>query len=128
MFAAVGIVSALYSRTKDAQGTRVDIGMLGCQAALMETALARYDVGNIVPDCTGDSHPSLAPFESFRTKDEKIVIAAGNDTLFMLMADTLEILGLALDPRFMTNDLRCKNRPEMVVEIEKALTQKPVNH
>jgi len=128
LFAAVGIVSALYSRTKDAQGTRVDIGMLDCQAALMETALARYDVEGIVPNRTGDSHPSLAPFESFRTKDEKIVIAAGNDTLFMLMADALEIPGLALDPRFMTNDLRCKNRPEMVIEIEKALKQKPVTH
>jgi len=128
LFAAVGIVSALYSRTKDAQGTRVDIGMLDCQAALMETALARYDVEGIVPNRTGDSHPSLAPFESFRTKDEKIVIAAGNDTLFMLMADALEIPGLALDPRFMTNYLRCKNRPEMVIEIEKALKQKPVTH
>jgi CoA:oxalate CoA-transferase len=128
LFAAVGIVSSLYSRTKDAQGTRVDIGMLDCQAALMETALARYDVEGIVPGRTGDSHPSLAPFESFRAKDEKIVIAAGNDTLFMLMADALGAPGLALDPRFMSNDLRCQNRPEMVVEMEKILSQQPVQH
>jgi CoA:oxalate CoA-transferase len=46
----------------------------------------------------------------------------------MLMADALEIPGLALDPRFMTNDLRCKNRPDMVIEIEKALKQQPVNY
>lgn len=128
LFAAVGIVSSLYSRTKDAQGTRVDIGMLDCQAALMETALARYDVEGIVPNRTGDSHPSLAPFESFRAKDEKIVIAAGNDTLFMHLADVLGAPELALDPRFITNDLRCKNRPEMVVEIEKRLSQMPVQH
>jgi CoA:oxalate CoA-transferase len=128
LFAAVGIVSSLYSRTKDAQGTRVDIGMLDCQAALMETALARYDVEGIVPGRTGDCHPSLAPFESFRAKDEKIVIAAGNDTLFMLMADALGAPELALDPRFMSNDLRCQNRPEMVVEMEKILSQQPVHH
>ena len=128
LFAAVGIVSSLYSRTKDAQGTRVDIGMLDCQAALMETALARYDVEGIVPGRTGDCHPSLAPFESFRAKDEKIVIAAGNDTLFMLMADALGAPELALDPRFMSNDLRCQNRPEMVVEMEKILSQQPVQH
>lgn len=128
LFGAVGIVSALYSRTKDAQGTRVDIGMLDCQAALMETALARYDVEKVVPNRTGDSHPSLAPFESFQTKDDKIVIAAGNDNLFMLLADVLENPGLALDPRFLTNDLRCRNRPAMVVEIEKVLQKKPVAH
>jgi CoA:oxalate CoA-transferase len=128
LFAAVGIVSSLYSRTKDAQGTRVDIGMLDCQAALMETALARYDVEGKVPGRTGDCHPSLAPFESFRAKDEKIVIAAGNDTLFMLMADALGAPELALDPRFMSNDLRCQNRPEMVIEMEKILSRQPVQH
>ncbi|MDE0540088.1 MAG: CoA transferase [Rhodospirillales bacterium] len=126
LFAAVGIVASLYSRTKDAQGTRVDIGMLDCQAALMETALARYDVEGIVPNRTGDSHPSLAPFESFRAKDGKIVIAAGNDTLFMLMADAIGAPELALDTRFMTNDLRCRNRPELVVETEKILSKQNV--
>ncbi len=128
LFAAVGIVASLYSRSKDAQGTRVDIGMLDCQAALMETALARYDVEGIVPNRTGDSHPSLAPFESFRAKDGKIVIAAGNDTLFMLMAEAIGAPELALDTRFMTNDLRCRNRPELVVEMERILSAQNVQH
>lgn len=128
LFAVIGIISALYSRTKDAQGTRVDIGMLDCQAALMETALARYDVENKVPNRTGDCHPSLAPFESFMAKDGKIVIAAGNDTLFMLVAEVLGNPGLAMDPRFLTNDLRCQNRPDMVMEMEKLLKQQPVQH
>lgn len=118
LFAAVGIVSSLYKRTHDAQGTRVDIGMLDCQAALMETALARFDVEGIVPTRTGDSHPSLAPFETFAAKDGRFVIAAGNDQLFMLMADALGTPMLALDARFLSNDLRCRNRPEMVAAIE----------
>lgn len=128
LFAAVGIIASIYSRTKDAQGTRVDIGMLDCQAALMETALARYDIEGKVPNRTGDCHPSLAPFESFRAQDGKIVIAAGNDTLFLLMADVLGAPRLAFDPRFITNDLRCQNRPAMVAEMEQILSQKPVQH
>lgn len=128
LFAVIGIVSALYSRTKDAQGTRVDIGMLDCQAALMETALARYSVEDKVPTRTGDCHPSLAPFESFQAKDGKIVIAAGNDTLFMLVAEVLGNPGLAMDPRFLTNDLRCQNRPDMVAEMEKLLKAQPIQH
>ncbi|MCE2029730.1 CaiB/BaiF CoA transferase family protein [Sessilibacter corallicola] len=128
LFAVIGIISALYSRTKDAQGTRVDIGMLDCQAALMETALARYDVENKVPTRTGDCHPSLAPFESFQAKDGKIVIAAGNDTLFMLVAEVLGNPGLAMDPRFLTNDLRCQNRPDMVREMEALLQKQPIQY
>jgi len=128
LFATIGIVSALYKRVQNAQGTRVDIGMLDCQAALMETALARYDVEGKVPGRTGDSHPSLAPFESFAAKDGRIIIAAGNDTLFMLMADVLGSPALALDPLFMSNDLRCSNRPAMIMAIEAITTREPVEY
>jgi CoA:oxalate CoA-transferase len=128
LFGVIGILSALYSRTKDAQGTRVDISMLDCQAALMETALARCDVEGKVPTRTGDSHPSLAPFESFNAKDGKIVIAAGNDQLFMLIAEALESPQLAMNPLFMSNDLRCQNRPAMVQAIEAITKTKPIQY
>ncbi|MBO9399077.1 CoA transferase [Shimia sp. R9_2] len=128
LFGVIGILSALYKRTKNAQGERVDIGMLDCQAALMETALARYDVEGIVPTRTGDCHPSLAPFETFQAEDERFVIAAGNDQLFLLMADALNAPELALDPDFASNDLRVRNRPKMVKAIDAVTSQKPVQH
>lgn len=128
LFAAVGIVSSLYKRTQDAQGMRVDIGMLDCQAALMETALARFDVDGKVPTRTGDSHPSLAPFETFGAKDGRFVIAAGNDQLFMLLAEALGEPKLALDSRFLTNDLRCRNRPAMVAAIEAITSGEVIAH
>ncbi|WP_428929612.1 CaiB/BaiF CoA transferase family protein [Marinibacterium sp. SX1] len=128
LFACIGIVSALFRRTQDAQGRRVDIGMLDCQAALMETALARCDVEEKTPTRTGDSHPSLAPFESFEAADGRLVIAAGNDALFLLMADALKRPQLASDPRFLTNDLRCRNRAEMVTAIEDVTRTAPVAH
>ncbi len=127
LFAAVGIIASLYKRTRDAQGTRVDIGMLDCQAALMETALARYDVEGKVPTRTGDCHPSLAPFETFSAADGRFVIAAGNDQLFMLMADALGAPQLALDPKFISNDLRCQNRPAMVEAIEAITRTAPMD-
>ncbi len=126
LFGVIGIISALYSRTKDAQGTRVDIGMLDCQAALMETALARYDVEGKVPNRTGDCHPSLAPFESFKAKDGKVVIAAGNDQLFLLMVDALGAPELASHQLLLSNDLRCQNRPEMVRLIEEITSKREV--
>lgn len=128
LFAAIGIISSLYKRTRDAQGTRVDIAMLDCQAALMETALARYDVEGKVPTRTGDSHPSLAPFETFAAQDGRFVIAAGNDQLFMLMADALDAPQLALDLQFISNDLRCRNRPALVQAIEAITRTAPIAH
>jgi CoA:oxalate CoA-transferase len=128
LFGVIGILASLHSRNKDAQGTRVDIGMLDCQAALMETALARYDIEDKVPNRTGDSHPSLAPFESFNAEDGKIVIAAGNDQLFMLAAEALNSPELAMNPLFLSNDLRCQNRPAMVKAIEAITKTQPIQH
>ncbi|MDG1415226.1 MAG: CoA transferase, partial [Alphaproteobacteria bacterium] len=128
LFGVIGILSALYKRTKNAQGERVDIGMLDCQAALMETALARFDVEGKVPTRTGDCHPSLAPFETFQAKDERFVIAAGNDQLFLLMADALGAPELAMDPDFSSNDLRVRNRPKMVAAIDAVTSKKPVQY
>ena len=128
LFATIGILGQLYKRNQNAQGGRVDIDMLDCQAALMETAFARYDAEGKVPTRTGDSHPSLAPFESFAAKDARIIIAAGNDTLFTLMADAIGAPDMTLDPLLATNDLRCRNRPHMVKVIEAVTRTKPVEH
>jgi CoA:oxalate CoA-transferase len=105
----------------------VDISMLDCQAALMETAFARFDVEGKVPSRFGDAHPSLAPFESFAAKDDRFIIAAGNDQLFLLMADAFGVPEVALDSRFLTNDLRVQNRPAMIEAIERVTRTAPVN-
>jgi CoA:oxalate CoA-transferase len=126
LFAVIGILAGLYKRSRDAQGTHVDIAMLDCQAALMETAFARFDVEKAVPTRTGDAHPSLAPFESFAAQDGRFIIAAGNDQLFLLMADALGVAEMALDPLFLTNDLRVQNRPVMIEAIERVTRSAPV--
>jgi CoA:oxalate CoA-transferase len=128
LFAAIGIVAALYRRTRDGLGTRVDVAMLDCQAALMGTALARYDIDKVAPDRTGDLHPSLAPFETFAASDGRFVIAAGNDTLFLLMADALGTPGMALDPRFLTNDSRVQHREALCEAINAVTRTRPVQH
>ena len=43
-------------------------------------------------------------------------------------ADALGAPELALDPRFITNDLRCRNRPDMVAAIEALTGTEPVEH
>ena len=127
LFAVTGILAGLYKRSRDAQGTHVDIAMLDCQAALMETAFARFDVEAKVPTRTGDTHPSLAPFESFAAQDGRTVIAAGNDQLFLLMADAFGVPEMAFDPLFITNDLRVQNRSAMTEAIERITRAAPVS-
>jgi CoA:oxalate CoA-transferase len=46
----------------------------------------------------------------------------------MLLVDALGAPELIRDPRFMTNELRCRNRAAMIAAIEALTAQEPVEH
>jgi CoA:oxalate CoA-transferase len=124
LYAALGIVSALYDRKSTGEGMKVDISMLDCQVAFLENAVARYVATGVVPGPLGSRHPSIAPFAVFSTKDGHIVIAAGTNGLFARLAEALGKPQLASDPRFLTNHDRVENALALQDEIEAALAAK----
>jgi CoA:oxalate CoA-transferase len=121
LYAALGIVSALYDRKATGKGMKVDISMLDCQVAFLENAIARYGATGVVPGPLGARHPSIAPFAVYATKDGHIVIAAGNNELFARVADLIGKPELARDPRFLTNHDRVEHALVLQDEIERAL-------
>tara|TARA_Y100001970_G_scaffold260319_1_gene342256 strand:- start:2167 stop:3309 length:1143 start_codon:yes stop_codon:yes gene_type:complete len=124
LFTAIGINAALYDRQKTGKGTFIDVSMLDCQIAILENAIARYLSKNEIPEPMGSRHPSIAPFEAFKTKDSYIIIAAGNDKLFSKLCDVLMIPNIANDQRFNTNSLRCENMEQLKKIFEKQLSLK----
>ncbi|RMF14344.1 MAG: CoA transferase [Alphaproteobacteria bacterium] len=128
LFAVAGIEAALVARERDGRGRLVDIAMLDGQIAILENAIARYAASGQSPGPLGARHPSIAPFAAFRAADGYLVIAAGNDTLFRKLAETLDRPEIARDPRFASNDLRCRNIAPLTAEIEAALACRPVTH
>ena len=109
LFTAIGINAALYDRQKTGKGTFIDVSMLDCQIAILENAISRYLSKKEIPEPMGSRHPSIAPFEAFKTKDSYIIIAAGNDKLFAKLCDVLKIPDIANDKKFESNSLRCEN-------------------
>ena len=124
LFTTIGINAALYDREKTGKGTFIDVSMLDCQIAILENAIARYLSKNEIPKPMGSRHPSIAPFEAFKTKDSYIIIAAGNDKLFEKLCNVLEISELINDQKFNTNSSRSKNISELKVIIENKLSSK----
>ena len=57
--------------------------MFDCQLALLENAIMRYTVEGEIPGPLGARHPTITPFQAFKTEDGAIIIAAGNDSLFV---------------------------------------------
>ena len=127
LFTAIGINAALYDRQKTGKGMFIDVSMLDCQIAILENAIARYLAKNEIPKPMGSRHPSIAPFEAFKTKDSHIIIAAGNEKLFETLCSVLNISKISSDIRFNTNSLRSKNMEELKKILENKLLEKNTN-
>jgi len=122
LFTAVGINAALYERTDTGTGQKIDVAMLDSQIAILENAIARYQATGEVPGPLGARHPSITPFEAFRTRDGHVVIAAGNDRLFAALCRALGRADLLARDEFLTNELRTRHHDALQTALEEALT------
>jgi len=109
LFTANGIMAALYQRESTGEGQKIDVAMLDCQVAILENALARYQVAGVPPQPLGNRHPTITPFQAYKTADDYIVVAVGNDNLWRAFTTAVERPELSTDERFATNHARTEN-------------------
>ncbi|MFC4076661.1 CaiB/BaiF CoA transferase family protein [Salinithrix halophila] len=113
LFTVIGILAAVHRRNGSGKGQKVDVAMLDCQVAILENAIARYAVSGESPKPTGNRHPSITPFAVFKSSDEYIVVAAGNDHLWRKLCCILDREEWMEDPRFKTNADRTSHWDEL---------------
>ena len=127
IFGTVGVQAAVIERQRTGLGKHVDVAMLDAQVALLENALARYQIDGTVPGPIGSRHPSITPFGVFRAQDGYLVLAAGNDRIFPSLCEAIGVPQAATDPRFKTNPDRCEHHAELKQLIEQALAARTVH-
>jgi len=123
MFAAYAVVAALLYCARTGEGQYIDTSMLGGQVALLTYQAGIYFATGETPRRTGNAHPIVAPYQTFRTADGYVNIAAGNDTMFGRLCRALGLDHLVGDERFSTNAGRITNLPLLVEEIERVSVQ-----
>lgn len=105
LFTCIGILAALQERERSGKGQMVDVGMLDCQAAILENAFTRYFATGEVPHALGTRHPVFTPFQAFATKDGYMVVAIVG-TQWPLFCAAIDRVDLMDDERFLTGALR----------------------
>ncbi len=128
LYTAVAVNAAIVHRLKTGESTKVDIAMFDCQLALLENAIMRYTVEKEIPGPLGARHPTITPFEAFATSDGSMIIAAGNDSLFIKMCEALGRSDMATDPAYKSNALRQKSQQKLKQEIESVLKTNTTDH
>jgi len=125
MYAAAGVLAALYHAARTGQGQQLDISLFEAQAAMLANQAANYFVSGETPVRTGSGHPNLAPYQPFRTADGAVVLAVGNDNQFRAVCFALGALDLSSDARFRTNADRVERRKELAALLEPLIAAWP---
>jgi CoA:oxalate CoA-transferase len=123
MFAAYGILTALYHRERSGEGQLVETSLFESQIAQLTFQAGRYFATDQSPEPMGNQHPLIAPYESFRTRDGFINIAVGNNALWSAFCKVMGLEAYEKDPRFETNPRRVENRRDLIHVIEERTSQ-----
>lgn len=108
------ICAALYAREKTGRGQRIDLSLLETQVSALVNIASSYLVSGEIPRRWGTAHETIVPYQGFETKDKYVIVAVGNDQLWIKFCKVLGRPELAEDPRFKTNPLRVQNRKECI--------------
>jgi crotonobetainyl-CoA:carnitine CoA-transferase CaiB-like acyl-CoA transferase len=126
MYAAQGVLAALYDRERSGQGRHVEMALFDCGLMItayygMEALLAGED-----PPKYGNAHPSIIPYGVFEAADGPLVITVGNNAQFQRFCiEVIERPDLAQDERFRTNPLRGAHRDVLVPELNREIARRP---
>ena len=110
--AHAAILEALFARSRTGQGADIRVSMFDVMADWMSVPLLNTEVGK-PPPRMGLSHPSIAPYGAFRSKDGKdILISIQSEREWKVFcAVVLEQPKLPEDPRFATMVARVTTAP-----------------
>ena len=125
LFGIIGVLAALYERVRSGRGQRVETSLLAGQIAIHVFQGTGYLVAGEVPGPTGNHHPTVAPYGSFRAADGQIILAVGNELTWRRFADLLAIP--ADSAAFAGNESRVANRDELQAQIEQRLAARNVS-
>jgi crotonobetainyl-CoA:carnitine CoA-transferase CaiB-like acyl-CoA transferase len=112
-FAGLGLVAALLRRAKTGEGAYIDLSLLDVQVSLLSYVAAYYWANGKVPQPVGSGHAAIVPYGAYRTRDGFLVIAVFGEHFWDGTCEALDLLELAGDPRFATNEQRVVHREEL---------------
>tara|TARA_B100001769_G_scaffold14139_1_gene9675 strand:+ start:7318 stop:8538 length:1221 start_codon:yes stop_codon:yes gene_type:complete len=120
MFAVMGIQAAIIARSESGLGQHVDISMLDCQISMLNYMATMHSMSGLIPEPIGNSHFVHMPYNTFRTKDFPIVIAAVGDQFWP------RLLKIFKDPELKNSEFekafeRQKNKEKIESILQKEL-------
>jgi len=119
--AVIGVLLALQERQRSGHGQFVEAALYDSGISLLHPHAANWFMDGRVPGRTGNAHPNIYPYDTFRTRTDPLFLAVGNDRQFGVLCAVIGCAGLASDPRYATSGMRSTNRADLKPALEAAL-------
>jgi len=135
LFGAVSVLAGLLARGRDGSareggagasgaGQRIDVSLLQSTLAVLVNQAQSTLATGVAPGRLGNAHPSIVPYETFRTADGEIAIGIGSQRQWQSLCEVLGVPRLATDARFATNADRVANRVELIALLGERLAER----
>jgi formyl-CoA transferase len=108
------IVAALFAREKLGIGQKIDTSLLEAAVACLVNAGSNYLIGGKIPERWGNAHPSIVPYQSFKTADGYLIVGVASESIWKRFCQAIGRAELVEDPRFSKNSNRVDNRAELI--------------
>lgn len=114
MWTVIGLLASLIQRAGNGDGAKVSTSLFETGLAWMTIPLAGYEASGEVRERFGSGLAEIVPYQAFKTADNWLMVAAGNDGLFQKLCRALDLNELVADPDFSSNPQRVRNRDRLI--------------
>ncbi len=111
------IVAALFAREKLGAGQKIDTSLLEAEVACLINVGSNYLVEGKIPGRWGNAHPTIVPYQSFKTADGFLVIGVASEGIWRRFCAAIGRAEWADDPRFAKNSNRVENRGALIAAL-----------
>ena len=129
MYAAMGILAALFARERTGKGDFLDMALFDSQLTWLANIGSNYLNAGVSPARWGNAHPSIVPYQLFQGGDGRsFVVAIGTQPLWNRLVQLLGLeRELGADPRFATNADRIQHRDLLIPVLQRHFAALPTS-
>ena len=127
--AVISLLAAVHAARRDGVGMDCDVSLFDTALAMLNYPATWHLNAGYEPVRTRQSaHPSLVPFQLFRTADSWVVVGCAKEKFWSRLAGIVGHPEWAADPRFATFADRARNRAELLGLLEPILARHSSEH
>ncbi|MEO6797104.1 MAG: CoA transferase [Candidatus Dormibacter sp.] len=126
LMASIGMLAAIMEAQRSGRGRDVDVSLYDVALAFYNYRATWYLTAGVPGERTpSSSHPSIVPFQFFKTSDGHLAVACAKEKFFRALVEGIDLSELGTDKRFVDFEARRQHRDELITILQARLAEQP---